>query len=42
MLILENDVRANKVSIEAELEKIPKAKVMAMREEAIKLIPKVI
>ncbi|GFZ18023.1 exostosin family protein [Actinidia rufa] len=42
VLIPENDVRVNKVSIEAELEKIPKAKVVAMREEAIKLIPKVI
>ncbi|KAL6954680.1 hypothetical protein U1Q18_042467 [Sarracenia purpurea var. burkii] len=42
VLIPEDDVKKDTVSIERELEKIPKAKVSAMREEVIKLIPKVI
>ncbi|XP_028076177.1 xyloglucan galactosyltransferase KATAMARI1 homolog [Camellia sinensis] len=42
VMIPEDDVKNNNVSIERELMKIPNAKVAAMREEVIKLIPKVI
>ncbi|XP_052188496.1 LOW QUALITY PROTEIN: probable xyloglucan galactosyltransferase GT11 [Diospyros lotus] len=42
VLIPENEVKAGKVSIERELRKMPAAKVAAMREEVIKLIPKVV
>ncbi|KAH7837818.1 hypothetical protein Vadar_018401 [Vaccinium darrowii] len=42
VLISEESVKGNNLSIEAQLEKIPKAKVAAMREEVVKLIPKVI
>ncbi|KAH7838115.1 hypothetical protein Vadar_022268 [Vaccinium darrowii] len=38
----EESVKGNNLSIEAQLERIPKAKVVAMREEVVKLIPKVI
>lgn len=41
VLIPEEGVKGNKLSIEAQLEKIPKAKVAAMKEEVVKLIPKV-
>ncbi|OVA16521.1 Exostosin-like [Macleaya cordata] len=42
VLIPENDVRDGKVNIESILQRIPKEQVRAMREEVIKLIPKVI
>ncbi|XAR60602.1 hypothetical protein NMG60_11034041 [Bertholletia excelsa] len=42
VLISEEDVRDKKVTIEEELMKIPRSRVVAMREEVIKLIPKVI
>ncbi|GAA0142821.1 hypothetical protein Leryth_002770 [Lithospermum erythrorhizon] len=42
VLISEEDVKAKKVNIENVLSRIPKSKVAAMREEVIKLIPKVV
>ncbi|XP_010521851.1 PREDICTED: probable xyloglucan galactosyltransferase GT11 [Tarenaya hassleriana] len=36
-----NEVKGGKVSIERALSKVPRAKVVAMREEVIKLIPRV-
>ncbi|KAK2995936.1 hypothetical protein RJ640_003728 [Escallonia rubra] len=42
VLIPEDDVKEKKVNIEKVLNQIPKSKVLAMREEVIRLIPKVI
>lgn len=42
VLIPENDVKNKKVSIEKWLSRIPRQEVAAMREEVIKLIPKVV
>ncbi|CAH9129147.1 unnamed protein product [Cuscuta epithymum] len=42
VLIPENDVRENKVSIERILSEIPKSRVAEMREEVIRLIPRVV
>ncbi|CAH9073147.1 unnamed protein product [Cuscuta europaea] len=42
VLIPENDVRENKVSIERILSGIPKSRVAEMREEVIRLIPRVV
>nr|GLL33613.1 probable xyloglucan galactosyltransferase GT11 [Ipomoea trifida] len=42
VLIPEDDVKENKVSIERVLARIPRGRVAAMREQVIRLIPKVI
>lgn len=42
VLIPEDDVKENKVSIERVLARIPRRRVAAMREQVIRLIPKVI